>query len=64
VANLTGATGIDLDTAIDTLTAASTNSPITIREANGVGVNTVQAGTGTVTITLAAGAITDAMPGV
>jgi fibronectin-binding autotransporter adhesin len=55
----TAATGIDLDTDITTLTATSTNSPITIREANGLTVNTVNAGTGTVTLTLTAGAITD-----
>ena len=63
VATLTAPGGIDTDTDVNTLVASSTNTAITVDEANGLALGAVNAGTGNVTITLAAGAITDANAG-
>jgi hypothetical protein len=53
--------GVDLDTSVNTLTADTTgsNGDVAIREDDGLELNLVDAGTGDVTIILAAGAITD-----
>lgn len=50
--------GINLDTAAGSLTAVSVNNDITIREADGLVVNSIVAGSGTLTLS-AAGALTD-----
>ena len=47
---------------IATFDASSTNAAITLNEVDGIAVGVVNAGTGTVTITLAAGAISDDNP--
>ncbi len=58
--NLTsGPSGIVLDTDVATLTALAANSDITIRQSNGLALNTVDAGAGNVVIILAAGALVD-----
>src|SRR5438128_11929096 len=59
LASLTAPGGIDTDTTLRSFTPASTNANIVIRETNGLALNTVNAGSGNVTITLAAGALTD-----
>ncbi len=53
--------GVDLDTSINTLTVDTSvsNGDVTIREADALALNLVDAGTGNVTISLADGAITD-----
>ena len=53
----TGITSIETD--VDTVTASSINSNISINEADGLAVNLVDAGTGSVTLTLTLGALTD-----
>ncbi len=56
---INGAGAVDVNTNVDTLTASTNNDNITIDEDNNLGLNLVNAGTGDVTIRLAAGAITD-----
>jgi filamentous hemagglutinin family protein len=54
----TAPNGISLNTSINTLTASTTNSNISITEANGLSLNDVTAWTGDVTLTLLAGTLT------
>jgi len=54
----TAPNGISLNTDINTLTASTTDSNISITEANGLTLNNVNAGTGNVTLTLLAGTLT------
>jgi filamentous hemagglutinin family protein len=54
----TAPNGISLNTNINTLTASTTNSNISITEANGLTLNDVNAGTGDITLTLLAGTLT------
>src|SRR5258706_461779 len=49
----------DVETIVNTLTATTTNADISINESNGLALNLVDAGTGNVTLTLSAGALTD-----
>ncbi|QDU26643.1 Hemolysin, chromosomal [Anatilimnocola aggregata] len=51
--------GIDLDIDVAQITASSTNTNITLREASGLTDLNIAAGTGNVSLTLAAGSITD-----
>ncbi|MCR6624671.1 MAG: hypothetical protein NDF58_08875, partial [archaeon YNP-LCB-024-027] len=53
----TAPNGISLNTSINTLTASTTNSNISITEVNGLSLNDVNAGTGDVTLTLLAGTL-------
>ena len=57
--SVTAPAGVDLDTTVNTLTAntAGANGNIVIREASGLALNNVNAGSGDITLTLAAGAL-------
>ncbi|MBI2201798.1 MAG: hypothetical protein HYU43_07650, partial [Armatimonadetes bacterium] len=49
----------DIETNVDTLTATTTGTDISLNEANGLALSLVDAGVGDVTLTLTAGALTD-----
>ena len=56
---INGVGAVNVNTNVNTLTASTTNANIAVQEDNGLGLNLVNAGTGDVSIILAAGAITD-----
>ena len=60
---LTAPAGININTNINEITAATTNANIIVVEDNGLSVQTINAGTGDVTLTLLAGAVTDGNAG-